>query len=291
MARHDPRQASVAADQTQRGTSVAVTEEQVYVLSRRALREVDRLAVSEFAVPSIILMENAALHLAEVALDILEDSEQARVLVACGPGNNGGDGLAAARHLHNAGVTVHIVLSGPADKYTEDAAINLAIVRRMGLPITETLETDPAAAMREAARGLGGVDLVIDALLGTGLDKPVREPLAALIREINTLSGPGGGCAVVAADVPSGLDADTGEPLGVAVKAGTTVSFVGLKEGFLKLAAQSYIGDVVVADIGAPRELVRRLGRVLEDHEPHDEPAPRPGHTRDSGRTVKPGDV
>jgi NAD(P)H-hydrate epimerase len=87
---------------------------------------------------------------------------------------------------------------------------------------------------------------------------------------------------------PPGLDADTGQPLGVAVKADTTVSFVGLKEGFLKLAAQPHIGDVVVADIGAPRDLIERLGRVLEDHELHDEPPPRAGHERTPPRARNP---
>ncbi len=286
MPRHDPRQ----PDRThgEADTSAPTAEEPVFVFSRQAVREVDRLAVSEYAIPSVILMENAALHLAEVVLDALDDANGSRVLILCGPGNNGGDGLAAARHLHNAGIEVAIVLSGPANKYVGDAAANFAIAKRMGLPISETTGSNPAAAVRDAVHRLGGVDVVIDALLGTGLDKPVTQPLESLICEVNAMGERG--AVIVAADIPSGLDADTGQPLGVAVKAGTTVSFVGLKEGFLKLAAQAYIGDVVVADIGAPRELVARLGRVLEDHEAHDEPPTREGHSRADARTGKPGD-
>jgi NAD(P)H-hydrate epimerase len=97
-----------------------------------------------------------------------------------------------------------------------------------------------------------------------------------MIRGINELRK--GGALVLSADIPSGLDADSGEPLGAAVEADATVTFVGLKEGFLRLTAQGYIGDVVVADIGAPRELTSRLGRRLEAHEVHEEPGIRPGH-------------
>jgi NAD(P)H-hydrate epimerase len=244
-------------------------EGEVRVFTRASVREVDRLAGAEFGIPSIVLMENAALHLADVVLDVADETG---VLIVCGPGNNGGDGLAAARHLANAGVEVRIVLSGPAERYKGDAAINLAIAQKMRLPIEVADAKDPAATLRGAARP----GVVIDALLGTGAEKPVEQPMAMVIRAVNDLAR--GGVPIVAADLPSGMDCDTGEPLGIAVRATTTVSFVGLKEGFLRLAAQAYLGDVVVADIGAPAELVRRLGRPLADHELHDGPVPRPGH-------------
>jgi NAD(P)H-hydrate epimerase len=246
----------------------------VLVFTRRTVREVDTLAAEQYTIPSLVLMENAGLHLAEVALD-LSDEEPARVLVVCGPGNNGGDGLCAARHLHNAGARVEVVLSGPAEACRGDARVNLDIVKRMGLAVTQTRAEAGAAAIDVAARRLGP-EIVVDALLGTGLSRPVDEPVATLIRRINALGE--AGAVVVSADLPSGLDCDTGEPLGVAVRADTTVSYVGLKAGFLRLAAQAYIGDVVVAEIGAPRELVERLGQRLADHEPHDGPDERPGH-------------
>jgi len=198
-----------------------------------------------------------------------------RVLIVCGPWNNGGDGLATARHLHNAGAAVEIVLSGAASGYKGDAATNLAIVQRMGLPITEAGD-DGAGAVAAAVSRLGEIDLVVDALLGTGLTQAVRDPVAGMIRAVNDLRKEG--ALILSADIPSGLDADTGEPLGVAVEADATVSFVGLKAGFLRLSAQGYIGDVVVADIGAPRELAARLGRRLDAQDPHEEPPSRPGH-------------
>lgn len=256
--------------------AVAEVEQAVFVLTRQACREVDRLASEQFGIPSIVLMENAAFHLADVALHLTGEAPPPRVLVVCGPGNNGGDGLAVARHLHNAGAAVEVVLSGAAAKYKGDAATNLGIVRKMGLSVAEVLGEDGIAAITAGAERLGEVDLVVDALLGTGLALSVKEPVAGMIRGVNELKK--GGALVLAADIPSGLEADSGEPLGVAVQADATVTFVGLKEGFLRLTAQGYIGDVVVADIGAPRELAAKLGRRLEAHEMHEEPGLRPGH-------------
>lgn len=255
-------------------------EQEVYVLTREAVREVDRLAVRDFGIPSIVLMENAAFHVADMALHLTRDEPSPRVLVVCGPGNNGGDGLAAARHLHNAGSLVEIVLAaGGAEPTTDDARTNLTTAERMGLPIARVESAEPAAAkmaMDAALSRLGPPDLVIDALLGTGLNRAVREPMPTLIDRINDLSKEG--ALVLAVDIPSGLDADTGEPLGAAVRADVTVSLVGLKAGFTRLGAQGYIGDVVVSDIGAPRELTLRLGTLLADHESHESPPVRPGH-------------
>lgn len=242
------------------------------VFTRAAARDVDRLAADEFGIPSILLMENAAAHAADTALDMLAD-RGGRALIACGPGNNGGDGLAIARHLANAGVEPVVVLSAPGDRYTGDAAINLGITARMGLVIETISPADPGGSFRAIVRRVGRPGIVIDALLGTGLDRSVREPIASMIEQVNALGA--AGVPVLAVDIPSGLDADTGAPLGPAVRASTTVTFVGLKAGFLALAAQDYVGDVVVADIGVPRVLLERLGRPLRDALPHDEP-PRP---------------
>lgn len=271
MARHDGPDDTHAEEITPPGG------DEVRVFTRASLREVDRLATEQYGIPSIVLMENAGLHLAEVVLD-LADSEPPRVLLVCGPGNNGGDGLCAARHLHNAGARVEVVLSGAEAR--GDAAVHLAIARRMGLSIAETSAASPGAVIDAAERRLEP-EVVVDALLGTGLERPVVEPIATLIRRINALGQTG--AVVVAADLPSGLDCDSGEPLGEAVQADTTVSFVGLKVGFLRLAAQEYIGDVVVADIGAPLELVAKLGTRIADHEVHDSPDERPGHGHGPG--------
>jgi NAD(P)H-hydrate epimerase len=249
--------------------------ERVYVLDARSLREVDRLASEEFGIPSIVLMENAAFHIADVALHVTGQVAAGggpRVLIVCGPGNNGGDGLAAARHLHNAGAKVEIVMTVPEGALAGDAAVNAKIARSMGLPMTVIDTGRPGAAVREALERLGGggggggADLIIDALLGTGLRQAVREPIASVIVAINRLAREHE-IPVLAVDIPSGLDADSGEPLGETVHASVTVSMVGLKTGFTTLSAQAYIGDVVVVDIGSPPELTARLGTPLTDQE------------------------
>ena len=215
--------------------------------------------------PGIVLMENAAIHAAEVAWDLMNRQAEA-VDIVCGGGNNGGDGLAIARHLHNRGCCLRILLATDPIKYTGDALINYRIVRAMNLPIFAGDE-----ALRRLRPGqLLGFDidsmrrrerepreLVIDALLGTGLEHPPREDAVRLIELMNQCDVP-----VLAIDVPSGMDCDTGEPLGNAcVRATRTVTFVAEKVGFGNPASRQHTGEVVVADIGCPREIMEQVLR------------------------------
>ncbi len=222
-----------------------------YVFTRDASREVDRLALEEFAIPSLVLMENAAIRCAEAALIEL-DKRDGGVLVACGPGNNGGDGLAIARHLHNEGVRLEVVLTSPPKAGT-DAAVQHEIVRRMGITLHDSWAA-ALTALKSSPR------IIIDALLGTGLTREPEAAIAAVIEQINRLHN--SGAHVLSVDLPSGLDCDSGKPLGAAVRADTTVTFVGLKQGFLSLEAQGYIGNVVIEEISVPGELIARLGRL-----------------------------
>ncbi len=217
--------------------------------SREAVREVDRRSIETFGIPGIVLMENAARGLALHALQMLGRSTSGSVLILCGGGNNGGDGFAAARHLHNQSVECTLVLLRPTDSYRGDAATNLKICQAMRLPIVEALE-DPVAVLA----GLGEHALIMDGLLGTGLDREVGAPFDAVIEYVNQQVAP-----VLAIDIPSGLDCDTGQPRGTAIEADATVTFVGLKKGFRAPGADAYTGRVIVADIGAPRELVESL--------------------------------
>src|SRR5688572_20076713 len=189
-------------------------------------------------------MENAARALVAPALELLAPSDGRRVLIVCGGGNNGGDGFAAARHLHNAGCSPILLAASPVSQLTGDAATNAQIAQRIGLPI------EPATP--ERVRDISA-DLIVDALLGTGLDKPPREPAAALIRAMNAC-----GLPILAVDLPSGLDCDTGRPLGPpehCIRATVTVTMVAEKAGFPH--ARSWTGNVIVADIGAPPEAVQ----------------------------------
>ena len=213
-------------------------------LTREQIREIDRVATEELRIPGIILMENAAIGVAAAALE-LRAGNPGPVAIVCGPGNNGGDGLAAARHLANRGIDVRIHLALPADAYRDgsDAATNLAIVRAMEIPVHEDLE-------------FGHPALVVDALLGTGLVRDIREPFRTGVLAMNAC-----GCPVLAVDLPSGLDANTGEVRGEAVRATVTATMVAPKAGFSRNAGPAHVGRVVVVDIGIPPSLVERIAR------------------------------
>ena len=209
-------------------------------LTRDQVRTIDRLCVERYGIPGIVLMENAARAVADVAWEMLH-GRPGDVLVLCGGGNNGGDGLAVARHLHNRGCGVTIGLLVDPAKYKGDALTNWNVVRAMGLP----------ARPYEAAMLRGHPALVVDAIFGTGLDKPPRDPFGAVAAAVN-----GAGIPVLAVDVPSGLDCETGTPPGGCIAAARTVTFVAEKVGYGSDVARRWLGRVTVGDIGCPRELV-----------------------------------
>lgn len=222
------------------------------VLSAEQARLIDRIAAEEYGLPTIVLMENAARALAVEAAAEARRTRCTRILICAGTGKNGGDGMAAARHLHNAGLEVRIaLLDEPA---APDARVHLGVARRMGIPI------GPWASEPELSGGAGtGGLVIIDAILGTGLSKPVAGPASDLIGAINARRGLG--AAVVAADVPSGLDANLGIPLGACVRADLTVTFAGVKRGLLVHGAAALVGRVVVGEIGVPREIIARVAQ------------------------------
>ena len=223
---------------------------------RDSIRAVDRLATAEYGIPGIVLMENAARGLCDEAMKMLDSAGDIAplALIVCGGGNNGGDGYALARHLHNRGVEVAIAhLAQPQPD--SDAGVNAAICRNM-----ELLHL-PFNSVQEFALN-NQISLIVDAIFGTGLDRPAMGEAAEMIQWINRSTSP-----VLSVDLPSGLDCNSGEALGVAVQATKTVTFVGLKLGFTELHAQKLLGEVVVVDIGVPRELAERFGRRMES--PH----------------------
>jgi NAD(P)H-hydrate epimerase len=204
-------------------------------ISVKQAQAFDKFAQDKLGIPSIILMENAGRGVAEEALGLVK-GKGGEVVVVCGVGNNGGDGLVAARHLLNAGKKVKIYLVGKASKLKADSKTNLDILKKMGQKIVRVRSVRDLKDIRKAS-------LIIDAVFGIGLISKVREPYASIIDHLNRAKRP-----ILAVDVPSGLDADTGQALGIAVKARKTVTFVASKKGFRK--ASQYCGRVVVRDIG-----------------------------------------
>jgi NAD(P)H-hydrate epimerase len=215
-------------------------------LTREQVRELDRRATAEFAVPSIVLMENAGRGTAELLVSL---GIHGRVAICCGKGNNGGDGLVVARHLDHRRVAVDVLLFAEAEQVTGDARVNLEVIRRMGLPLHELPR--PQAELGTVRSLCAKADWVVDALFGTGLTGPIHSPLAEVVELINHSSA-----RVLAVDLPSGLDADTGLPLGPTVRATHTATFVAWKRGFLTPSAAAWTGQIHVLSIGAPRRLV-----------------------------------
>jgi NAD(P)H-hydrate epimerase len=202
-------------------------------LTSAQAREVDRLAAERFAVPVAWLMEAAGWQVARHC--------PGRTAVLCGRGGNGGDGLAAARHLHRWGRLAAVACTDP-DGLRGPAADEAQALRALGVPIA-------------AEPDLGGADLVLDALLGTGISRPAGGRTADWIEAVNAA-----GRRVVAVDVPSGLDADTGEAAGPCVRADVTVTLGLPKPGLLAAAGPAHAGEVWVADIGIPFEALAAAG-------------------------------
>jgi NAD(P)H-hydrate epimerase len=217
-------------------------------LSRDEVRGIDVLALEGFKLPTIVLMENAGRGAAAWLRDRI-GSGSARVVIACGPGNNGGDGGVVARHLDAWGFDVRIAWFGDPVRLKGDAATQRDILERSEIP-AEIIEDDVSPERIDAL--WLGVDWLVDGLLGTGLTRPVEGLLARAIASMNRSGRP-----ILALDLPSGLDADTGQPLGEAIHATSTVTFVAPKLGFARKGARAYTGEVGVVDIGVPRALLK----------------------------------
>jgi len=215
------------------------------VLTRDQVRQIDKAAIDDYAMPGVILMENAGRNATQLIIAELARIGGKTVAIFCGAGNNGGDGFVIARHLHNAAYDVRISLAVDAGKLKGDAEINYRIVRNTPVPIEGVSAADRLA---------GEADLIVDALLGTGFSGQVRPPMDQLIDAINRARK-----FVVAVDVPSGLDCATGQPSQPAVKADLTVTFVAIKSGMLAESAKPYVGRIEIADIGVPRELIEKV--------------------------------
>lgn len=218
-----------------------------HVLTSSQSRECDRKAIEELGVPSIVLMENAALSVIEVIEKHIGIEVGQKVIVACGRGNNGGDGLAVARHLRNAGIDVKAYLMARAEDLKGDAAINCKATSSIGVPLVEIPDE---SKLHELERGIADAQLVVDALLGTGITGEVRGILAGAINVINAA-----GRKVLSIDVPSGLDSDTGEVCGTCIKADVTVTLGAIKRGLLLFPGANYAGDLFLGCIGVPKEL------------------------------------
>jgi len=220
------------------------------VLSSREMAIADENAAF-LGLPRALLMENAGRAVAEEVARRLGGAEGRRIAVVAGLGNNGGDGLVAARHLASMGARVAVILLGREEAIrTEEARTNWEVLKQM--PLSVELREAPTPEELSAAweeLGAGEADAIVDAVFGTGIRGRIRSPFSEAIELINTSRG-----LVVAVDVPSGLNPDTGEPSRPTVRADATVCLHKLKPGLLKPSAKEFVGEFIVAGIGMPPE-------------------------------------
>ena len=215
-------------------------------LTRDQVRRVDQDAIHELGIPGLLLMENAARGVCDV---IHRMGQWRRLLIIAGHGNNGGDGLAVARLLAAEGISAEIYLVNAGRSLSPDAQANFDFLVRCGVSVQQPLQSEWPRILS----GLTRSDLIVDALLGTGIRGTVGSPFADVIEQIN-----GAGATVLAVDLPSGMDCDTGGACGVCVRADWTVTFVAKKWAFQFAESQSLTGHVVVRHIGLPEVWLQR---------------------------------
>jgi NAD(P)H-hydrate epimerase len=214
-------------------------------LTCEQVRQVDQIAIDQYAMPGIVLMENAGRGAAE-KIDSVSPDGLATIL--CGKGNNGGDGYVVARHLQLMGRPVQIISVTTVNGLTGDARINAEIAARADLRINVVDESSDLAATLSTSA------VIVDGLLGTGAKPPLHGIYAKLVQAANQQP-----CMRIALDIPTGMDGDTGHCPAPTFQADHTMTFVAKKIGFEQPAAAEHLGHCHVISIGVPMKLLRQI--------------------------------
>lgn len=227
----------------------------MYAAGQKEMQQMDQYTTEKIGLPGVVLMENAG---SKVASEILEDSsfEKPRVLVLAGGGNNGGDGFVIARRLFDAGVETKLYLLVAPEWLKGDAKVHFDVYLNRGLPIFYFQENSLEGLKTE----LKQADIIVDAILGTGVNGPVREPFSGVISLVNEHAVRK---LIISVDIPSGVSSDSGKVYGVAVKAAKTITFVFPKKGFFLNDGPMYIGEWKTVDISVPPSIAADLGFQL----------------------------
>lgn len=226
------------------------------LVTKNEMKRVDGYSIETIGIPSAVLMEKAAMSVAEAVRDYCLRKEysypQQKILVVCGTGNNGGDGVAVARILNEWGFLASVLLLGEETKATEETKYQLSIARRLEVEIQH--ETD-----------FNEYTIIVDAIFGIGLSREITGNYREVIEKINQTKS-----WVCSVDIPSGIHADTGAVMGVAVKADLTVTFGIKKIGMVLYPGCDYANRVIVADIGFPKKAVESVCPKVFYLEPED---------------------
>jgi hydroxyethylthiazole kinase-like uncharacterized protein yjeF len=218
------------------------------VLNATQMRDADARAINDIGIASLVLMENAGRQAVAAMEAMYDDLSERHVAVLCGRGSNGGDGFVVARTLAQRGVGVSVFLIGRVADVRGDARINLEILGRLGLTVLEIADSQ---AWELHFAEFSDCTLVVDAIFGTGLNAPVTGLIESVITDVNA-----SGIPIVAIDLPSGLSADSHEPIGPSIEAALTVTLAAPKLSLVLPPAESRAGDIVIADIGIPNDVI-----------------------------------
>src|SRR6266540_5681716 len=221
------------------------------VLNSAQMRDADRRTIEEIGIPSLVLMENAGRQAVAAMEAMYSDLLERQVAVLCGRGNNGGDGFVIARTLVQRGADVSVFLLGRVADVRGDARINLEILGRLGVTVVEVADSQ---AWELHFSEVSDCTLIVDAIFGTGLNAPVSGLIESVIADVNASAIP-----VVAIDLPSGLSADSADPIGPVLDAGLTVTLAAPKLPLVLPPGETHAGDIVIADIGIPGEILDSL--------------------------------
>ncbi|MEZ0372587.1 MAG: NAD(P)H-hydrate dehydratase [Candidatus Sericytochromatia bacterium] len=228
----------------------------MYIVNAATMQALDQRTIEELGLPSMVLMERAALGTVAAMRQHLKGPGMLdEVHILAGTGNNGGDGLAIARMLHNQGIPVHIWLLGEDTKRSPDNALQLEICRRLGIDMGPINDENLTLYF---GQDLVRATTIVDALFGVGLSRELEGQWARVIDLVNAHPA-----AKVAVDIPSGIHSDTGQVLGTAFRADLTVACACPKWGHLLDSALDYIGRLEVADIGIPPQYCGELGEEV----------------------------
>jgi len=254
------------------------------VFTSQQMQEADRRTVEEAGIPSAVLMENAGRQVAAAMESAFEGLASQRVAIVCGTGNNGGDGFVVARTLAERDVSVSVFLVGRADQVHGDARANLDALNGLGLDV---VEVGDATAWELHGTDVLGADVIVDALFGTGLTRPLTGLVETIVEDINASS-----CPVVSVDLPSGLMGGRTDVPGTAVEASLTVTFAAPKLPHVLPPAEALVGNLIIAEIGIPAAIVEGVSGpridvlTKESMRPLIEPRARDSHKGDYGRVV-----
>ena len=214
------------------------------------MRELDRRTIEDVGVPSAVLMENAGRSTYQILRREFAELSGPVVILA-GRGNNGGDGFVIARYLKQKGLAVSVYLLADSGKVQGDAAANLRFLKPLNIPLVELPD---AASFSRIKSELSGLDVWVDALLGTGLKSDVKGYFKTVIEFINELDKP-----VFAVDIPSGLNSDTGQACGACIRARATATFAFAKIGHMVYPGADLTGALEIVDIGIPSPIVEAV--------------------------------